>query len=193
MRARDIKNDPKINDDPGDAVVKQYKEQAEKLHAEYKEKISKMEEAHADEVSMLKLELAAMKEAKAAKEEEAAKVVALQTQLEAFQEEQKQRQVKEAEVEALRAQLDDLQIKAEEQAKIEADQAKSQAANGALTAATDVSSPSGGKRKSHARYKEEIERLRGRIKQMKMEAIGDYEYMMMQVCGLAAPHGFAKS
>ena len=39
----------------------------------------------------------------------------------------------------------------------------------------------GPKRKSHGRYKEEIERLRGRISCMKMEAIGDYEYMMMQV------------
>ena len=39
----------------------------------------------------------------------------------------------------------------------------------------------GPKRKSQGRYKEEIERLRGRISCMKMEAIGDYEYMMMQV------------
>jgi len=183
MRARDIKNDPKINDDPGDAVVKQYKQQAEKLHAEYKEKISKMEEAHADEVSALKLELEAMKAAKAAKEEEAVKVAALQAQLEVFQEEQKQRQQKETEVEALRAQLEDLQVKAEEQANFEAEQAKGQATAAAVAATS--SSPSGGKRKSHARYKEEIERLRARIRQMKMEAIGDYEYMMMQSDELA--------
>ena len=60
MRARNIKNDPKVNDDPGDGVVKQYKEQAEKLHQEYKEKIAKMEEAHADEVLQLKEELKKM-------------------------------------------------------------------------------------------------------------------------------------
>lgn len=183
MRARNIKNDPKINDDPGDGVVKQYREQAEKLHAEYKEKISKMEEAHADEVSALKLELQAMKEAKAAKEEEAVKVAALQAQLEDLQVEQKQRQEKEAEVAELKAQLEDLQVKADEQAKIEEEQAKGQqavmAAGGSVE--TDASSPSSGKRKSQARYKEEIERLRARIAQMKMEAIGDYEYMMMQV------------
>ena len=28
MRARNIKNDPKVNDDPGDGVVKQYKDDA---------------------------------------------------------------------------------------------------------------------------------------------------------------------
>ena len=60
MRARNIKNDPKVNDDPGDGVVKQYKEQAEKLHQEYKEKIAKMEEAHEEEVLQLKEELKKM-------------------------------------------------------------------------------------------------------------------------------------
>ena len=60
LRARNIKNDPKVHDDPGDGVVKQYKEQAEKLHAEYKDKIAKMEAEHADEVLLLREELKAI-------------------------------------------------------------------------------------------------------------------------------------
>lgn len=120
-----------------------------------------------------------LQEAKAAKEEEAGKVAALQKQLEEFQEEQKLRQARETEVQALKAQLEELQAKeaAEEEPKAHAAAA---AAAAAAVTASPAGSPSG-KKKSSGKYKEEIERLRARISQMKMEAIGDYEYMMMQV------------
>ena len=123
---------------------------------------------------------ALLQAAKSAKEVEASKVGALQQQLELLQEEQRQRQAKEVEVEAMRLQLAELQVKAEEQAKAEEEQQK--AATAAPAAVSGGESPvAAGKRKPSTRNKEEMERLRARISQMKMEAIGDYEYMMMQV------------
>ena len=116
-------------------------------------------------------------EAKAAKEEEAGKVAALQKQLEDFQEETKLRQAKEAEVQALKSQLEELQAK-------EADEEQKAAAVAAAAVAAAAAVPSGSPKKKSGKYKEEIERLRARISQMKMEAIGDYEYMMMQVWGV---------
>ena len=99
-------------------------------------------------------------------------MAALQKQLEDFQKEAKLRQAKEAEVQVLKSQLEELQAK-------EADEEQKVAAAAAAVAAAVV--PSGSPKKKSNKYKEEIERLRARISQMKMEAIGDYEYMMMQV------------
>ena len=97
-------------------------------------------------------------------------MAALQKQLEDFQKEAKLRQAKEAEVQVLKSQLEELQAK-------EADEEQKAAAAAAAAAVV----PSGSPKKKSNKYKEEIERLRARISQMKMEAIGDYEYMMMQV------------
>ncbi|GAX80379.1 hypothetical protein CEUSTIGMA_g7818.t1 [Chlamydomonas eustigma] len=190
QRARNIKNDPKVNDDPGDAMIQQYKQEAGKLHAEYKAKIAKMEEDHALEVLKLQEELKELQLAKSAKTEEVSQVQKLQQQLQALQEEQTRRQTQEAEVAALKAQLLQLQTKAEEQQAAEAVTEVTAVAPGAVVSsdaepvsakeATVVEKPKKGNK-----YVAEINKLKDKISNMKMEAVSDYEYMMLQSDELA--------
>ncbi|KAG1655591.1 hypothetical protein FOA52_012043 [Chlamydomonas sp. UWO 241] len=113
QRARSIKNAPKVNDDPADAMVAGYREQVNKLHAEYADRITKMEEQHAKEVALLREELGAIQAVKAAEKEDSECLTQLQRQLDEVTAEGAKRAAQEAEVAKLREQLVVLQQQAE--------------------------------------------------------------------------------
>eukprot|EP00798_Chlamydomonas_sp_ICE-L_P020435 gene20435-27223_t len=121
-RAKSIKNAPRQNNDPKDAVVQEYQEELSRLHASYKAQMEAMEKVHVAELAALKSDLegslASLTNSKANGDE----VAQLKAELASLQDEQDERaklEMQGEEVAQLKAELASLQDEQDERAKLE--------------------------------------------------------------------------